>query len=356
MHMSDALLSPSVGATFWAGTLGVMAYCSRRLRENIEERLVPLMGVMGAFIFAAQMINITIPGTGSSGHLGGGMILAILLGPSAAFIVMASVLTIQAFFFADGGILALGCNIWNLGVYPCFIVYPLIYRPLVRGSNNPKRIFAASVLGGLVGLELGAFSVILQTLFSGRSEISFGAFTALMLPIHAAIGLIEGIITAGVINYVKALRPEILESVPSASPLGAGVSLRNVMMVFLIGAVLAGGFLSWFSSANPDGLEWAIQKIYGKTELPGQSQGISHALKEIQGKTAFFPDYSFKRDDMRTAPEGIGEGGNTRPDGGSKTSMAGLIGSLMVFAFVLILSIGIKAMRKKSPKSKSYDV
>ncbi len=78
--------------------------------------MIPLMGVLGAFIFAAQMINFTIPGTGSSGHLGGGMILAILLGPHAAFLVMASVLTVQALFFADGGLLALGCNIWNLGV------------------------------------------------------------------------------------------------------------------------------------------------------------------------------------------------------------------------------------------------
>jgi cobalt/nickel transport system permease protein len=351
MHMSDALLSPSVGATFWAGTLGILAYCSKKLRGNIDERLVPLMGVIGAFIFAAQMINITVPGTGSSGHLGGGMILAILLGPYAAFIVMASVLTIQAFFFADGGILALGCNIWNLGVYPCFIVYPLIYRPFIRDSNNPKRIIATSILGGVVGLQLGAFSVVLQTLLSGRSELSFGPFAALMLPIHLAIGLVEGVITAGVINYVRAAKPEIIESVASTRPLGPGVSIRNVMMVFLIIAVITGGFLSWFSSTNPDGLEWAIEKIYGKTELPGQRHGIAHVLKEIQRKTAFFPDYTFKGADKKTDPAGVEQEGNARPVGASKTSMAGIIGSLMVLALVLIVSIGIKAMRKKSQKS-----
>ncbi len=140
MHMADALLSPAVGATFWAGTLGTIAYCSKKLKENMDEKLIPLMGVLGAFIFAAQMINFTIPGTGSSGHLGGGMILAIILGPYAAFIVMASVLTVQALFFADGGLLALGCNIWNLGIYPCFIAYPLIYKPLVKAGSAPKRI------------------------------------------------------------------------------------------------------------------------------------------------------------------------------------------------------------------------
>lgn len=80
MHMADALLSPAVGATFWAGSLGLIAYCAKRLKESIHERIVPLMGVLGAFIFAAQMISFTIPGTGSSGHIGGGMILAILLG------------------------------------------------------------------------------------------------------------------------------------------------------------------------------------------------------------------------------------------------------------------------------------
>src|SRR4030042_3688054 len=101
MHMSDALLSPAVGAPFWAATLGTIAYCSKKIKENSDEKMIPLMGVTGAFIFAAQMINFTIPGTGSSGHLGGGRILSILFGPHAAFIVMASVLTVQALFFAD---------------------------------------------------------------------------------------------------------------------------------------------------------------------------------------------------------------------------------------------------------------
>ncbi|HAL55137.1 MAG TPA: cobalamin biosynthesis protein CbiM, partial [Bacteroidetes bacterium] len=95
MHMADALLSPAVGTTLWAGTVAVGGYASKKLKAQIDDRMIPLMGVLGAFIFAAQMINFTIPGTGSSGHLGGGMILAILLGPHAAFLVMASVLTVQ---------------------------------------------------------------------------------------------------------------------------------------------------------------------------------------------------------------------------------------------------------------------
>src|SRR5512139_2440573 len=160
MHMADALISPAVGGTLWAATAGLIGYSSRKVKQDMDDRRIPLMGVLGAFIFAAQMINFTIPGTGSSGHLGGGMILAIILGPYAAFIVMASVLTIQAFFFADGGLLALGCNIWNLGVYPCFIAYTLIYRPFVRSGSTPKKIVIASLISCVVALQLGACSVV----------------------------------------------------------------------------------------------------------------------------------------------------------------------------------------------------
>src|SRR5512139_1766310 len=146
MHLADALLSPAVGGTVWAAAAGLTAYSAKKLRKDLDEHKVPLMGVLGAFIFAAQMINFTIPATGSSGHLGGGMILAILLGPYAAFLTMASVLTVHALFFADGGLLALGCNIWNLGFFPCFLACPLIYKPLVANSKSPRRILAASLL------------------------------------------------------------------------------------------------------------------------------------------------------------------------------------------------------------------
>lgn len=338
MHMSDALLSPAVGATFWAGTLGTIAYCSRKLKENLDEKMVPLMGVIGAFIFAAQMINFTIPATGSSGHLGGGMILAILLGPYAAFIVMASVLTVQAFFFADGGILALGCNIWNLGLYPCFIAYPLIYRPLTRGSAGPARIVTASLISAVVGLQLGALSVVLETILSGRSELSFSTFFIVMLPIHLAIGLVEGIVTAGVINYVRVAKPEIIESVKASVPLGTAVSVRKIVVSFLVIAVLTGGLLSWFASKKPDGLEWSIQQIYGRPELPEQEDGIAPALKKIQEKTAFLPDYNFKGEETKGAGESGAEAG---------TSVSGLIGAVIVLSAILTIGLVFKFIRRR---------
>jgi len=345
MHMADALLSPAVGTTLWAGTAAVSGYASMKLRERIDDRIIPLMGVLGAFIFAAQMINFTIPGTGSSGHLGGGMILAIILGPHAAFLVMASVLTVQALFFADGGLLALGCNIWNLGVYPCYLIYPLIYKPLAGERKNPGRILVASVMSVVAALQLGAFSVVMETLLSGKSELPFGAFILLMQPIHLAIGVIEGLVTAAIINHVRSARPELLDSTAASRPLDTAISLRKVMMTFAVFAVITGGTLSWFASTHPDGLEWSIEKVYGKSELPEKEHGIASVLKGIQETTAFLPDYNFKP--AGNEPKKV-EGAPDWPGIDAGTSAAGIIGTAIVLGLILLIGIGIRTFRGRS--------
>ncbi|MGZ8463569.1 MAG: energy-coupling factor ABC transporter permease [Candidatus Deferrimicrobiaceae bacterium] len=344
MHMADALLSPAVGGTFWAGTIGTIGYASKKLKDHLDDRKIPMMGVLGAFIFASQMINFTIPGTGSSGHLGGGMILAVLLGPHAAFLVMASVLTVQALFFADGGLLALGCNIWNLGIYPCYVAYPLIYKPLAGNGRSPQRILVASLASGIIGLQMGAFSVVLETLLSGKTALPFGTFVLIMQPIHLAIGIVEGFVTAGVIGYVRAARPEILESSASAIPLAAGISLRNVLIGFVGLAVVTGGALSWFASAHPDGLEWSIEKVTGKRELPEQEQGVPAALKGLQEKTAFLPDYGFKPPASEPKAK---EEKPAWPNVDAGTSVTGLIGGVLVLAMAFGIGWGIRAFRGK---------
>jgi len=343
--MTDALLSPAVGGTFWAGTLAVLAYCSRKLKESLDEKMVPLMGVLGAFIFAVQMINFTIPGTGSSGHLGGGMILAVILGPYAAFLVMASVLTIQAFFFADGGLLALGCNIWNLGVYSCFIVYPFVYKALVRDRSNPKMITTAALVSGVAALQLGAFSVVVQTLLSGRSDLPFRSFALMMQPVHLGIGIAEGFVTAGVINFVRTARPEILEYGLTSRPLSGNVSVRRLLVGFLIAAVLSGGVLSLLASVKPDGLEWSMEKVLDGHGLPEQKGGIARALKSIQAKTSFLPEYGFRK----AAGENGKDRAPSRPAAEPGASVSGLIGSALVLTSVLFLGLAIRALRRKSP-------
>ena len=123
MHMADALLSPAVGGLMYAASAVSVAYAARAVKKSeLEGQKLPLMAVAGAFVFAAQMINFTIPGTGSSGHIGGGILLAGMLGGYPALLALAAVLVIQCLFFADGGLLALGANIFNMGVIPCLVV------------------------------------------------------------------------------------------------------------------------------------------------------------------------------------------------------------------------------------------
>jgi len=343
MHMADALLSPAAGAAVWAGSLAALGYSSRKLKKNLDGKTIPLMGVLGAFIFAAQMINFTIPGTGSSGHLGGGMILAIILGPYAGLIVMASVLTVQALFFADGGLLALGCNIWNIGFYPCFIAYPLIYRPIAGNGTNNRLVSLASIISVLIALQLGAFSVVLETLLSGKSELPFRSFVFFMQPIHLAIGIVEGIITAGIIGYVKKAKPDIIESSYISHPLDREGRLRNILISFLVLAVVTGGGLSWFASTHPDGLEWAIKKVTGNRELPEQQKGITAFLKGIQEKTAILPDYGFKQSGQK---ESMKENASHWPGIETGTSVSGILGGVIVLGVVLLIGFGIQAFKK----------
>lgn len=342
MHMADALLSPAVGVTMWAATAGVIVYCSRKVKEDLDEHKVPLMGVLAAFVFAAQMINFTIPGTGSSGHLGGGIILAILLGPHAAFLSMASVLTVQAFFFADGGLLALGCNIFNLGIFPCFVAYPLIYRQLTGKNPTEKQIMLGAFLASVIGLQLGAFGVVLETVTSGISELPFSTFIWLMQPIHLGIGIVEGLVTATVVAFIWKVRPEILEANGNTSSL-AGLSLKKVLVGLVVVTLITGSSLSWFVSANPDGLEWAIQGITGSEELEGPDHGLHVWLATVQGKVAFLPDYGFKASTEHNlgADETLATE-ETWPVVEAGTSVAGLVGGISTLVLAAVIGLLLK--------------
>jgi len=230
MHMADALLSPAVGGVMLAATAAAAVYSAKKARQDLDRRSIPLMGVMGAFIFAAQMINFSIPGTGSSGHIGGGLLLAVLLGPGEGFLTMAAILLIQALFFADGGLLAYGCNVFNLGFYTCFIAFPLIFRPIIRKKWSAGRIWTASLAAAVIGLQLGAFSVVLETVFSGKTELPFQTFVLLMQPIHLAIGFVEGLVTAAVVTYIWKVRPELLAGAASR-PEKPSSSMKKVLVV-----------------------------------------------------------------------------------------------------------------------------
>ena len=259
MHMADALISPAVGAAMWGASGVVVAYSARKVRSDLDESKIPLMGVAGAFVFAAQMVNFAIPGTGSSGHLGGALLLAILLGPEAAFLVMASILAVQALFFADGGLLALGCNIFNLGFFPAFVAYPLLYRKIVGDGPDLRagRVFPGALLAAVVGLQLGALAVVLETTASGVSDLPFSTFLLLMQPIHLFIGIAEGLVTAVVVLFVYRAQPELLARTAARRSL-RGLRLWPVVVALAVAALVAGAGLARLASTRPDGLEWSI--------------------------------------------------------------------------------------------------
>ncbi len=325
----------------WAVTSGLIFWCAKKVKQAADDRLVPMMGVLGAFIFTAQMINFSIPATGSSGHLGGGLILTALLGPYAAFLVMASVLTVQALFFADGGLLALGCNIFNLGFFPAFVAYPLIYRMIAKDAKSGVRLWSASILAAIVGLQLGAFGVVLETTASGISDLPFGTFVLLMQPIHLAIGVVEGLATAAVVAFVARARPEALVPISGIAP----KSLRPVVLGLLVSAVLLGAVVSWFASSQLDGLEWSIKKTTGQEEFQGSDDGIHAGLAKLQEKTAFLPDYGFKKSvepDERAEPW---------PAVNAGTSVSGIVGGLITLAVAGLIGYILKAQRTARKKT-----
>jgi cobalt/nickel transport system permease protein len=316
MHMSDALLSPVVGGAFWIASGSLIAVSAKKIAMENDHHKIPLMGVLGAFVFAAQMINFSIPGTGSSGHLGGGLLLAVLLGPWRAFITIASVLIIQCLFFADGGLLALGCNIFNLGFFPAFIAYPLIYSRIAGNQQKPLRLAAGSIGAAIAGLLMGAFSVVIQTLLSGITELPFSTFVLFMLPVHLAIGIVEGLVTWGVLVFVQQTEPALLlSSKPAERP-------RLTIASLTIAALLIGGIMSWFASGDPDGLEWSMAKTTGKEEFTGTNDALKDYLEGLQEKTAFLPDYSFATEPQTVSPEASPVNAGT--------SVSGIVGSLSV--------------------------
>ncbi len=335
MHMADALLSPAVGGAMWLASAAALAVSARRLRLRADDGLVPLMGVLGAFVFAAQMVNFAIPGTGSSGHLGGGLLLAVLLGPHAALIVIASVLTVQALFFADGGLLALGANIFNLGVLPCFVAYPLVYRVLVGEGATRRRVGFAAVLAALVGLQLGALGVVLQTVASGVSSLPLQAFLWLMLPIHLPIGLVEGLATAAILGFIRQAQPELLAT-PRPGRVPAHPTKRLLVSLAVAAGVTAAG-LSALASSAPDGLEWAVEKTAGAAGLPVVQAGLPAWLGAWQQRLAPLPDYQLPG--QAETPAAAAAPAWPQADAG--TALAGLVGGtatlLMVAAIVALL-------------------
>lgn len=304
LHIPDGFLSAPVALLWWVLTVAVLAVAVRRV-GTLQERQVPLMGVMAAFIFAAQMLNFPVLG-GTSGHLLGGALAALLLGPWAGMLVMACVVALQALLFQDGGLLALGANIFNMGIATALVGAWLGTALLRLLGGKPWSLVAAGFVAAWVSVMAAAVLTSIQLTLSGLpAAVVFPA----MLFVHSVIGIGEGLITVAALAFVSAARPDLATSLaPYLDPAAARRSTGrgSLVTIMAVGLAIAGGLalLSPFASSAPDGLERVAE-----------DQGFLERAQEPSYQ--LLPDYSIP---------GL--------DGPLTTVLSGIVGLLIVFALV----------------------
>ncbi len=251
MHIPDGFLSVAVAVLVLFLAILAVAYALRRLNADFSERKVPLMGVLAAAIFAGQMLNFSVTG-GTSGHLMGAAIATILLGPWAAVLVLTAVVSVQALIFQDGGILALGANIFNMAVVGVTVAY-FSYRTMQRLARGQKwGVFAGGFAAGWLSIFISALGVALQLALSGTSPANLAV--PAMGAIHALIGIGEGLITVGSLAFLYSARRDLVLHGSEGAPAGKAVWLGGLVLALAL-AVLAP-----LASAHPDGLEWVAQQ------------------------------------------------------------------------------------------------
>jgi len=353
MHMADGLLSVPVAAVTILVAAVAVALASWRTRKKLNTEKLPLMGVFGAFVFAAQMINFTLPGMpGTSGHLGGGVLLAILLGPAAGIVIMAAILIVQCLIFQDGGLLALGCNIINMGVIACILgwaVYRVVLGPIRLAK--PWRLYLAAWAACLVGVTAGSAMVPIEATASGVLRVPTGSFLKVMVAVHLIIAFFEGLITFAVLAYLRRARPASLQ-LPATDGTTTHERLSRKALAVSIGvtALLLAGVVSWFASTHPDGLEWSYQEHkYGNVESPVvNDSAVVASVAKWHEKWSPLPDYT-----KRSAPLGQlshdepaeAESAHwPNPDGWG--SLAGLAGTALTLAIVYLLAAAIRRRRR----------
>jgi len=242
LHIPDGFLSFVVSLICWVITVFTLSIAISRTNKSLGEKQVPLMGVMAAFIFAAQMINFPVAG-GTSGHLLGGALAVIVLGPWAAMLVMTAVIAVQALLFQDGGLLVMGANILNMGLLTAALGYGL-YRSVVKGSYTTKLTVAG--VAAWLSVLAGALATSLQLWLSGTSNLQ--TVVLAMLGVHSVIGIGEALITVAALGFVLRTRPDLLGEGSASAGGGRGWIIAGVVISLVV--VL----LSPFASVNPDGL------------------------------------------------------------------------------------------------------
>jgi cobalt/nickel transport system permease protein len=296
LHIPDGFLSLAISVVFWLITIALLAVAVQKTQGELGERQIPLMGVMAAFIFAGQMINFPVAG-GTSGHLLGGALAAIVLGPWAAMLVMASVIGLQALLFQDGGLVVMGANIFNMGLLTALIGFGL-YRSVASQGRGTR--LAVAGLAAWLSVMAGALLTALQLWLSGTSPLA--VVMPAMLGVHALIGIGEALITVVALSFIMQTRPDLLDEAAIRSRGGWGWAITGLVIA------LAVVLFSPFASGDPDGLERVAEN------LGFINQGAS-APYEI------LPDYTIPL--LGTS--------------GFSTIVAGLIGALVVAGIAIAI-------------------
>jgi cobalt/nickel transport system permease protein len=306
MHIPDGFLDAPTAAVAGALSVGAVAVAVRQTRLRLPPRKVPLMGLSAAFVFAAQMINFPVAG-GTSGHLVGGVLCGVLLGPSAAVLVLCSVLVVQCFVFADGGVLSLGANIFNMGVV-CPVVGYYVYRAVHRLLPDERGQLTAVAFASWVAIVAAAVSCAGQLALS--KTVPWSAAFPVMTTVHMLIGLGEAALTTLVVFGITRSRPDLLLTEPDAP--GDARGYGEIIPYGLLCAFGLAVFVSPFACPWPDGLEKVAAVL-----------GFAHrAAAAGQVVRAPVPDYLFP---------GVSSAGVA-------TAIAGAIGTVVAFVLATLFA------------------
>jgi cobalt/nickel transport system permease protein len=309
LHIPDGFLSVAISVICWVLTAAGVGVALWRSGKTLGGRQVPLMGVLAAFIFAAQMLNFTVAG-GTSGHLVGGALAAILLGPWAAILTMTTVVSIQALVFQDGGLLVMGANILNMGIISVLVAYGVYRGVMALAGGRRWGLFAGGFAAAWLSVVISAVATAIQLAFSGTSPP--GVALPAMAGVHVLIGIGEGLVTVGALAFVAAARRDLLEV--SDKPV-RGLGWAAVGLVIALAVTL----FAPLASEHPDGLERVAEDL-GFIDLA------------LDAPYQIIPDYVLP---------GIPEGSPLA------TILAGIVGTLIVAGIGLGIAFAVARLRRQ---------
>lgn len=326
MHAPDGFLNPGTAVVTGIISLVVVGFALRQSREQLKDKAIPLAGITAAFIFAAQMFNFPIA-AGTTGHLLGGALAAILLGPSVGTIAVTVVVVVQALAFADGGLTALGYNVLNMAIIPAYggyAVFRLLRRVLPRTSGG---VIGSTGIAAWASVVMAAVAFSIEWLFGASAPVAFDTVFASMVGVHALIGIGEGIISALAVGAVLASRPDLVygaQDLEQAQLAQSKVGTRTFLIGGVLVALVFAAVVSQFAFDNPDGLE----KVAEDTGFIDSGQ--DHSLADF-----IFADYATAGISNETL----------------SLAVAGIVGTVVTLLVAHGLFMGVRETRGRDPAS-----